>query len=431
MSYRKKVLILGAGITGLGTAYWLSKDDRFEVHIIEESDQVGAMARNFTDGEFTFDSSPHRFFSSSSNIRNQLSQLVGENIPELQKDVRVFVEGKFINYPLNAKSMGRLLKRFVSPSSAKTYSDYMSQKFGDAVSAQIFGPLAKKAYGDITSLDAGMAENSIGCSDSHRFLYPKFGYGIIARRLQEEAMKQGAIFHVGHRISSIDTRDSRVYSVATQDSDGKRTVLSCESLLFSLPLSRLPHLMKGLAPDHRKALRFVQFRHAGVVYLEIKSKPVLPAMSVLFPEPKFPFGRVSEMTKFSSHTCPTGYTSLLVDFACESNSELWKLNEEQIIDRFSQILESLGFLKKNQLKSGFVKKYPNLYPVYNVGYREKLDMIHSIESRYENLFLIGPFGSATYLNADESVDIGFLAADHFREFGKTGSQWQQIQKIAL
>ena len=52
---KKKVIILGAGITGLVTAYYFSQDKDFEVTLIEKNKYVGGTAMAFEYKDFILD----------------------------------------------------------------------------------------------------------------------------------------------------------------------------------------------------------------------------------------------------------------------------------------------------------------------------------------------------------------------------------------
>ena len=49
---KKKVIVVGAGISGLTTAYELMKTGRYDVTVLEREDAVGGLARTYKYGEF-------------------------------------------------------------------------------------------------------------------------------------------------------------------------------------------------------------------------------------------------------------------------------------------------------------------------------------------------------------------------------------------
>lgn len=55
------IIILGAGIAGLGAAYKLSKDNQ-HIIVLEKDDTYGGLCGNFTIEGFRFDRFVHFFF---------------------------------------------------------------------------------------------------------------------------------------------------------------------------------------------------------------------------------------------------------------------------------------------------------------------------------------------------------------------------------
>ena len=70
----KQIVILGAGITGLVAAYYLSKD--FRVTLIEKENFVGGSACSFQHGEFILDYGPHKLYTELPGIMNEISKVV-------------------------------------------------------------------------------------------------------------------------------------------------------------------------------------------------------------------------------------------------------------------------------------------------------------------------------------------------------------------
>ena len=54
----KKIVVLGAGISGLATAYWLQKDG-FDVHILESKNEPGGSMETTSENGFLMDFGPN------------------------------------------------------------------------------------------------------------------------------------------------------------------------------------------------------------------------------------------------------------------------------------------------------------------------------------------------------------------------------------
>ena len=71
----EKIVILGAGISGLSAAFLL-RENGFDVEVLEASDRVGGLARSFNWHGFDCDIAPHRFFATDKLVRDRILDLV-------------------------------------------------------------------------------------------------------------------------------------------------------------------------------------------------------------------------------------------------------------------------------------------------------------------------------------------------------------------
>lgn len=79
----KNVIIIGAGPAGLTAGYELlkDKDNKYDVTILEETDQIGGISKTVKYNGNRMDIGGHRFFSKDKNVMNfweKLMPLQGE-----------------------------------------------------------------------------------------------------------------------------------------------------------------------------------------------------------------------------------------------------------------------------------------------------------------------------------------------------------------
>jgi len=461
---KTKVVVLGAGVTGLSAAYRLSKNPKFEVHVIEKEALAGGICRSFNEGDFILDYGPHKFYTLLDGIVEELESLMGDDLLVRDKTQNLYMQGKYFSFPLK---MSEMLLRFPPTKSAKvlssfgkqivankftrqeakSYEDFIIERFGRGLFEEIFEPMAKKIYGAPQELDRKLAEVRISSPglvavmkqillnradrtvSAPTFHYPKLGYGMIPQRLKEGVEKNGGKIHLGAKITQIDVKAGRVSSIAMETANGEQLRLPCDFCVYTIPISALDNLIsEGLPADIRQATRFVGYRHTVIHYYLLKSKPVLPAMWVFFPEKQFRFGRLSEMPKFSPHTAPEGHTSLMVDFTCEDNDPVWSMDDKDLGNMLYDQMQPLKLFGKEQVVKHFSRRFRNAYPIYSLGYQQNIEAIRRLEALYANLFFIGRLGDFNYNNADQCMDMGFAAADHIANASKMSSDWQQLRE---
>ncbi len=461
---RKKVVVLGAGVTGLSAAYRLSRSGDVQVDVVEKEALPGGVCRSFTEGDFILDHGPHKFYTLIDGILDELCALMGDDLLERDKTQSLYFAGKYFSFPLKMSEMvlkfppttsaqvllsyaAQILKNQFAPKQAITYEDFIVERFGRGLYQQIFEPMARKVFGAPEGLDRKLAEVRVSTPglmavikqvlfkskvdrtvSAPMFHYPKYGYGMIPQRLQEKSEANGAKYHLGAKVLKIETKDGKASAVVIENKNGETVRLECDYIVYTIPLSALEKLlMSEVSPEIREATRFVSYRHSIIYYYLLKSEPVLPAIWVFCPESKFRFGRLSEMVKFSPHTAPPGHTSLMVDFTCEGNDPVWSMDDKALGEMLYQQLEPMKLFGRPQILKSFSKRFPNLYPTYSVGYQKHIAAIRSLEKQLNNLFFIGRLGDFNYNNADQCLDMGFRAADHIIEKGGVDLGWQQLR----
>ena len=98
----KKIIIIGAGITGLSAAWKLSGKG-YKVDVIESDNSIGGLAKSIKVENYYFDIGPHSFFTEDKEIFKKVMDLFeGEQgeIPYSKRIVKMMFRGKYINYPL-------------------------------------------------------------------------------------------------------------------------------------------------------------------------------------------------------------------------------------------------------------------------------------------------------------------------------------------
>jgi len=107
------VVILGAGLAGLSCAHELVKGGH-TVTVLEREEQVGGMATSFVvtrddeDGEYwCYDFGPHRFHTTDAELKDHIKEILGENWVPAKRMSRIYLKGRFFDYPLKASNVVR------------------------------------------------------------------------------------------------------------------------------------------------------------------------------------------------------------------------------------------------------------------------------------------------------------------------------------
>lgn len=103
-SKRKKIVIIGAGPAGLTAAFELSKDNRFEIIILEKSNEIGGLSRTVNYKGFRMDIGGHRFFSKSNVVLRWWEQFMPvENVSKGQ-EIDLTYQGRTTNFKFSQQN---------------------------------------------------------------------------------------------------------------------------------------------------------------------------------------------------------------------------------------------------------------------------------------------------------------------------------------
>ncbi|HEU4866392.1 MAG TPA: FAD/NAD(P)-binding protein, partial [Actinomycetota bacterium] len=97
--------ILGAGPAGLGAAYRAAQSGH-EVTVLERSDRVGGLAGSFEVGGIRVDHGSHRLHPATEpHLMAELSRLLDGDLQQRQRHGRIYLEGRWIAFPLQAADL--------------------------------------------------------------------------------------------------------------------------------------------------------------------------------------------------------------------------------------------------------------------------------------------------------------------------------------
>jgi protoporphyrinogen oxidase len=190
---KEKVLIIGAGPAGLTAAYELSLDDKYDITILEASDEIGGISRTILYNGNRIDIGGHRFFSKSDRVMNwwqnilpiqgslakdykqtktitEVSTLENAPDPDIEDKVllirnrlsRILFLRKFFDYPISlslktVKNLGiiRIVKigmsyiyrTFFPLKDESTLENFFINRFGNELYKTFFKDYTQKVWG--------------------------------------------------------------------------------------------------------------------------------------------------------------------------------------------------------------------------------------------------------------------------------------------
>ncbi len=160
---KKRIVILGAGISGLATAYFLSKYPQYEITIIDKKSKPGGWIDTDTSSGFLFENGPRTFRTSFCPHILQLAEELGLKEECIYSDERakgkyLWIDGKLRSMPI--VTLG-FIKGFINEwrippkYEDETMWEFACRRFNAEVAQLLFDPWAIGIHaGDVHQLSA-------------------------------------------------------------------------------------------------------------------------------------------------------------------------------------------------------------------------------------------------------------------------------------
>jgi protoporphyrinogen oxidase len=416
---KERVIVLGAGITGLVAAYYLSK--KFEVVLVEKQKEIGGMSTSFKHNDFILDYGPHKIYTQIRGIIEEIEKVV--LLLKVKKRNSIYLKGNYFDFPLKMQQIATKMPMtafsgfldIVKNKLGKKTGSYLEKRFGKTLYNMVFASYAEKIWDNPKKLDAELARRRVAVSSIFEliksiitgktgkfsadfFYYPEKGILELIENLKKRIIENGGRIMTNFEIDKIEIKDNKISKILMK---GKK--LDADYVISTIPLNSI--IKKINAPDYvAEAGNNLKYKDTNIIYFILNKERAIKENWIFFPEKKFLFNRISEQKSFSSYTSPKDKTALMVETTKTVNGET--------LDKIKEQLIKLKIIKENEIEEVFFKTLKNAYPLYYRGYRRNINIILSYLDKIENLITIGRQGLFNYNNMDQCWDMGRKAAEH-------------------
>jgi protoporphyrinogen oxidase len=320
---------------------------------------------------------------------------------------------------------------------------WVSNKFGKKLFTLFFKTYTEKVWGisckeiqadwaaqRIKGLSLGKAIlNSIGFLRKDRvttlideFQYPRKGPGQMWNRAKELIMKQGGAVDLNSQAIQFNRKDNKITSVLIKN-NGSIQEIPGDHFLSTIPLRELIQAIKPSPPgdvlDAAKKLRYRDFFTVGLI---INKPSIFPDNWIYIHSPEVKVGRIQNFKNWSPEMVPDSETtSLGLEYFCFETDEIWAKDDKELIERATKEVKQLKFASEKQVLDGLVIRSPKTYPIYDEGYKTRVELIKNYLSTIKNLQTMGRNGLHRYNNQDHSMLSAIMAVRNI--LGENHSVW--------
>lgn len=436
-----RVLILGAGPAGLTAAYELARLG-VSSHLLELEDQAGGLSRTLEHNGYLFDIGGHRFFTKVSMVERIWREVLGPDLLERPRLSRIFYNGCFFKYPLEASDViaklgllevlrcgfSYLNARLRPTRTETTFETWVSNRFGRRLFEIFFRSYTEKVWGMPCNkiaaewasqrirglsvwalLKSALRPKSEGGARSltREFLYPRRGPGMMWTRMAALLEQQGCSLHLNTPVERIEWDETGIRAVTA---NGYRYV--ADQFISSLPIRELIAKLDPAPPPWLvQAADDFHYRDFITVAVVLRGRDLFPDNWIYIHDPSVAVGRIQNYGNWSPEMVPQPDTSCLgLEYFCFEGDGLWQAGDSELIARARRELAHLGLAADEAFLDACVLRIRKAYPVYDESYRRGLEAIRRFLAMVPNLQLIGRNGMHRYNNQDHSMLTGILAA---------------------
>lgn len=410
----KKVVIIGAGVTGLVCAKELLEKG-IEVELYDDNDSPGGLARFIRYNKYKIDLGPRIYHSQDRRIIEYWEK----NFPNCFKMGQFWCknvkDGEYYDYPLSLEGISKfpagLKKKIleelerINPKDSKiarNYRDYIRGFVGPTLQEMFFEKYPAKVWGiSTTTLSSNWAPRRIELRKNITPFYynqwcgiGRFGCGTIPDKLLEKIKELKGKVYFKYRVNSIEIENNRIKSIGFDNK--KRLTIDKQTVVIStISITKLSEIL-GIDTT-------LKFRSLVLVYFIIDRPLVLPEGVdwQFYDSDKIIFHRVSEQKKFSDENQPRHKSILCFEIAANKEDRLYNLKPERLISLVKRDAIHSGLIKEGKVTGAFVKKIDEVLPIFMVGYEGELARVKSLLNRIENLYRVG--GAAEFVYADIQI----------------------------
>jgi len=426
------IVIIGAGITGLATAWRLSKEG-YKIIVLERQNFPGGLAASISDQGFKMDIGPHFLtLPKNSSITDLIKELIGnENLIEIKKiheAYRVYFRGKLLTkypsiYDIIFKSgilnfVHSLLDYFmikIMPKESKniesSIEDYLISIYGKFLYNTWFKPyiIQNEGIGDpqmpkeliekmfpppsikkiINYILKNSSKKPIQQSNDDintEFFdcYFRYGMGSIIENMVKDIKKNEGEIILGVNIEKISHHEN-LKKIEFFKNDKKHEI-NTDKIIYSTPPPISLRWFKDIPKKINIKSKKLEAFNSIIVFLMINTPKVFDGWVISVYDPDLVFFRITQQNFLSNDIAPPKKSLLCVEIKCTEHEDIWKMKESEIFSNIKNDLNKIKNLDTKKIYNYKILKLNRIYPIAqktaNINNDEIIKFINSFKNEY-------------------------------------------------
>ncbi len=438
----RDLVVLGAGPAGLAAAWRATARGR-TVTVLERATRAGGMAASHEVAGVRVDHGSHRLHPATPpHLLAALRELLGDDLQARPRNGRLRVYGRWVSFPLRAGELARAVPPAAAARIARdavtallrrgrggSYAAVLSGSLGPELYEAMYAAYAEKLWGlPGERIDPEQARVRVTADTPWKvaarvlrrrdgqgrvFHYPRRGFGQIVEALGDAAVAAGARLRCGTEVTAV--RTDGPHAVVTTAGGGE---VGARRVFSTVPLPVLARLATPEPPGSALAdAASLRYRAMVLVYLVHAGGRWSPYDAHYLPGPETPVTRVSEPTNYRVSTDdPTDRSVLCAELPCTVGDAVWDADHETLAGLVRRGLAATG-LPPVALSGVEVRRLPQVYPVYERGFSDRLAGLEAWVERLPHVTTLGRGGLFAHDNSHHAMVMALDAVDALRADG--------------
>lgn len=423
------IIILGAGLAGLSTAYHLELNGITNYHIFEKESYTGGLCHSFRKGGFTFDYTGHLLHTKTDCVKELITKLLKDNVVVNTRNSWIYSKGIYTRYPFQANLYGlpqevicecllSFTRAYYSDDSGKaieryeSFEDWILSNLGEGIAKHFMIPYNTKLWTvhpremtcdwmgqfvpkpNIEQVFRGaLMDKADDLGYNVEFIYPKIG-GIQA--LIDGFAAKVKNLYLNKRATKIHFEPKKV-----KFADGSN--VDYDVLVSTVPIKSLMKMMPDSPVDLYEAAARLRCNSVLNVNLGINRPEITDKHWIYFPEEKYVFYRVGFPMNFSPYMTPPGMSSMYIEVSYPQGEQI---DKGEVANRCIDDLIEIGILRnRNEIITQLILDIKHAYVIYDKNRKLILDVIQKFLQEH-NIYSIGRYGSWGYSSMEDAILVG-------------------------
>ena len=418
-----QTIIIGAGLTGISTAYHLEQAGYFDYALFEKEKTLGGLCGSVKQDGFTFDFTGHLLHINDPYFRSLINDVVDfATLNTINRRSYIYSHDIYTHYPYQQNLHGLpahiitdciegFTQRKAQNKKSPSFYEWVLEQFGSGFAQHFFVPYQTKIFDfNVHKLSATWTQRFVPSTSlrtiidgaikpyqqpdigyNSQFFYPKKG-GILSW-VKKLSKKISNPIKTNFCVKSINLKTKMALFT-----NGHTEPFT--KLISTIPLDTLLTKIKepsstsfSSALPHLKCNSVVNFN------LGINKKNLSDKHWIYFPEKEYPFYRLGFPHNFSEHMAPKNCSSLYGEFSHLNRSKEWIASTlKRSLKKTKNILK----IDKTDILTEKILYIKHAYVIYDFWRDTNIDKLHNRLQEHA-VYSIGRYGQWKYASMQEAV----------------------------